>query len=199
MTGLDKLLKSIIDEAEENAQQTILSAQASSKKILEDARLKATQRGFEIVAQADLKAKETINRAKSQAELERKNILLKTRYRLIEEAIVSSKKAILSLPDTEYFALMLTLCENHVLPKKGLMIFSEKDLKKLPRGFKTAVSKIAKSAGGDLKVSDMTRNISGGFVLSYGEIEENCSIDALIDEKRDTIEDKLNSLFFGNS
>ena len=51
--------------------------------------------------------------------------------------------------------------------------------------------------GGDLKVSENTVDIPSGFILSYGEIEENCSIDALINEKRDVLEDKLNSLFFG--
>lgn len=198
MIGLNKILNSIEEEAEENARQTILKAQTEAKKILDEARLKATQKSFEIVSNADIKAKEIVNRAKSLAELERKNTLLKTRYKLINETILNVKNQVLGLNDADYFALMLSLCEKHVLSKKGVMIFSEKDLKRLPRGFKTAVSRIAKNVGGDLKVSDITRDICGGFILSYGDIEENCSIDSLINENRDALEDKLNSLFFLN-
>ena len=36
-----------------------------------------------------------------------------------------------------------------------------------------------------LRISGDTRDIDGGFVLTYGGIEENCSIDALFDAAQD--------------
>ena len=196
MTGLENILKSITDDAKFKADEIILDAKNEEKKILESSRLKANERFFEIVNNAESQAREIMKRAKSQAELERKNILLEKKSKLINDTILSTKDYILNLDDKNYFNLILLICERYALPYKGEIIFSSKDFNRIPRGFKTAVSKIAKKHGGDLKVSEETRNISGGVILSYGEIEENCSIDALINEKRDDLEDKLNLLFF---
>lgn len=197
MTGLEKILESINNDAKRKAEEIISDAKKEEQKILEDARLKANQKGFEIINNAEKEARDIVSRAKSQACLERKNLLLKSKNNIIEKSINLTKEYILSLDDKDYFGLMLELCKKNAQPKKGELIFSKKDLERLPRGFKTAVSKIAKELGGDLKVSENTVDIPSGFILSYGEIEENCSIDALINEKRDVLEDKLNSLFFG--
>lgn len=196
MTGLDNILKSITDDAKKKADKIILEAKNEEKKILESSRLKANERFFEIVNNAESQAREIMKRAKSQAELERKNILLEKKYNLISDTILSTKNYILNLDDKNYFNLILLICEKYALPYKGEIIFSDEDFKRIPRGFKTAVSKIAKEKGGDLKISEKTRNISGGVILSYGEIEENCSIDALINENHDDLEDRLNLLFF---
>ena len=47
-----------------------------------------------------------------------------------------------------------------------------------------------------LKVSKETAAIFGGFLLVYGDIEENCSFDALFSAVRENLQDKVNSLLF---
>lgn len=55
---------------------------------------------------------------------------------------------------------------------------------------------LAKSANGKLTVSRETRDIDGGFVLSYGGIEENCSIEALFYAARERLQDRVQELLF---
>ena len=52
------------------------------------------------------------------------------------------------------------------------------------------------ATNGKLKVSSEPKNIDGGFILAYGDIEINCSFDALISEKIDVIKDTLNKIIF---
>ncbi len=40
------------------------------------------------------------------------------------------------------------------------------------------------------------RNIDNGFILAYGGIEENCSIEAMFAEKRDELRDQVRKILF---
>ena len=51
--------------------------------------------------------------------------------------------------------------------------------------------------GAALTVSSETRDIDGGFVLTYGGIEENCSFDALFDSAHEMLQDKVQEILFG--
>ena len=55
---------------------------------------------------------------------------------------------------------------------------------------------MAQKKGGVLEISGETRNIDGGFILIYGGIEENCSIDAMFAEKRDELLDQVRKILF---
>ena len=41
------------------------------------------------------------------------------------------------------------------------------------------------------------RPIEDGFVLVYGGIEENCTFRALMDAKKDQLQDTVNQILFG--
>ena len=40
------------------------------------------------------------------------------------------------------------------------------------------------------------RTLDGGFILIYGGIEENCTIRALFDARRETLQDQVHGLLF---
>ena len=58
------------------------------------------------------------------------------------------------------------------------------------------VERVAKEKGGNLTISKESRNIDGGFVLVYGGIEENCSIQALFHSEREYLADKVHENLF---
>jgi V/A-type H+-transporting ATPase subunit E len=51
--------------------------------------------------------------------------------------------------------------------------------------------------GASLTLSEKTAAIDGGFLLIYGEIEENCSFDALFSASRENMQDQVNAFLFG--
>ena len=85
------------------------------------------------------------------------------------------------------------MVEKFSLPQPGEIYFSAADLARLPADFDSRLEKAAKGA---LQRSSETRPIDGGFVLTYGGVEENCSIEALFYAAREELQDKVHALLF---
>ena len=66
------------------------------------------------------------------------------------------------------------------MAKEGEIVFSQKDKNRLPSGFEAKIKDALNGKpGAQLTISNNTRNIKSGFVLVYGDIEENCSFQIL--------------------
>ena len=66
----------------------------------------------------------------------------------------------------------------------------------MPADFRAGIGKISKAKGGSLKICRQEKGIEGGFVLAYGGIEENCTLRAMFDAKRDELSDEAHRLLF---
>lgn len=196
MTGLEKILNSIDDEATLLAEKTITEAKLQAEEILAQAKLTAQKEVQTIAKAAELEVELIEKRAQSQIELQSRELLLKAKCEMITRTISKAKDVLKALPDKDYFEVMERLFEKHMQPKKGELIFSETDRKRLPSEFKANITKLAKSIGGEVEVSEQIRNLDGGFVLSYGNIEENCSFEALFVGKYELLRDKVNEILF---
>ena len=193
MTGLEKIVQQIRDEAQQAADAVIAQAKEEAgqlaAKAAEDAR---TQSGA-ILAKSKTDVQNHLAAARSAAELAQRRAVLAAKQEIIGEAIESARQSIYKLPDSDYFALILKMISKFSLPQEGELLFSPADLWRLPASFETS---LAKSANGKLTVSRETRDIDGGFVLSYGGIEENCSIEALFYAARERLQDRVQELLF---
>jgi V/A-type H+-transporting ATPase subunit E len=78
------------------------------------------------------------------------------------------------------------------------VILSEGSTRKLSDGFISKVNDALAAAGkkGSIRISDETRNISGGFILKSQGVEINNSFEAVIRLYRDEIEPKVAEIFF---
>ena len=57
-------------------------------------------------------------------------------------------------------------------------------------------SKLSENSKGTLVLDDQVSNEKSGFVIIYKDVEENCSLEAIFSEKRELLEDKINSFLF---
>ena len=76
------------------------------------------------------------------------------------------------------------------------MFLSDRDIKRMPGNFQKEISEIAESVGGKLSISTNPKNIKNGCILVYGGIEENCTIDALFEERRNYLSDMVQKMLF---
>ncbi len=196
MTGLDKIVNLIDEEASASAYEIINSAEEKAKKIVVQAKADAENTASSIIKNAENQAEFILKRAISLANLKEREMILEAKREQINYVFDETKKSLRSLPVEEYFELILKLCKKYVSPLKGEIIFSSADLKKVPQDFQANLSKLVNSIGGELYISEQTRDINGGFILSYGDIEENCSFDALFEINFDFLSDKVNEILF---
>ncbi|NLD29248.1 MAG: hypothetical protein GX658_02525, partial [Clostridiales bacterium] len=168
-------------------------ATAQATTIKADAAAASKKDADKVLAKAAKQAQAIVEMAKSGSAMEQKNALLDAKVGIIDEAVSYAKTKLAGTGDSEYFDIVLKLVKAYAQDSEGIMYFSQKDLSRLPADFAEKVSALT---GGKLKVSSEPKNIDGGFILAYGDIEINCSFDALISEKLDGIKDTLNKIIF---
>lgn len=66
----------------------------------------------------------------------------------------------------------------------------------MPADFEKRISAAAEEKGGSLVLSKEPKAIEDGFILVYGGIEENCTLKALLDAKKDELQDKVRDFIF---
>lgn len=196
MSGLDKMKSQILDEANHSADSKIAKAKANAEQILEQAKAEAAAQAEIISNKAQADADNYMQRIVSSCEMQRKQGLLRAKQSVIAGVLNKAYDEIVNLGTESYFDMIRRMLDKYVLPEEGEIYFSEKDLKRIPAGFETEIEKIAASKGGALKLSKEPKVMEGGFILVYGGIEENCTVKALFDAKRDELSDKVQEVLF---
>lgn len=176
----DSAVKAVFAEAEKSRAQIMAQAEAQAEKSVGEIRMRAQEKNAR--AQAS---------AKSRAELETRNALLKRRRLEIDKTVEALKEYFNSLGDKEYFDALYRLA-NGLKGKEGTVFLNQRDLNRAPGDFETQLSNRGVSAS----LSRTPAEISGGFILKCGDIEENMDFDALITSRRDEIEDLINKELF---
>ena len=198
MTGLEKIVQDISNESKDSASATLEKARQEAEKIRSDAHCKAADECEAIRLRAEHEAKAVRERAASAADQHKRRAVLEAKQQIIGETMEAAYQKLVSLPQDEYFSLLLKIAAKYALPGEGEIIFSEKDLSRMPSQFETELNSVLKK-GSSLKISSRTRKIDGGFILVYGGVEENCSFSALFDEKRDELQDRVQALLFAGA
>lgn len=194
MAGLDKIIERIQKNSEINCDSILNDAQKQAEELRAASEVKSKADVEKIAAETDRKSKEIIDSAHSGSELEEKKEILSAKVEIIDSVIDQVAQTLKDLPDDKYFDAIYKLAGKYARPEEGVMYLSQKDLDRLPADFeKTLNSKLEQ---GSIKVSKDPRDLDGGFVLSYGGIEINCSFAALIKESEDDIKDELSRILF---
>ena len=196
MTGLDKITSQIQEEAEASAKERVEAAQKEAEQILADA--KAACEAMEKEASDKAAALKTVQdgRIHSAAEQKRKTALLKAKQEIIAEIIGSAYQTLKEEDTASYFLTMEKLVKTYALADKGEIYFSAADLGRMPADFEKKIEAAAQENGGSLTLQKEPKEIPDGFILVYGGVEENCTLKALFDAKKDQLQDRVNEMLF---
>lgn len=196
MSGLDKMKSQILDEANHSAEVKIAEAKAKAEDILDAAKAQAAAEVEKISNKAKADADHYAQRVASSCEMQRKQALLRAKQDVISGVLDQAYESILNLDAGAYFDMIRKMLDKFVLGESGEIYFSVKDLGRMPAGFEAEIQKAAAAKGGALSLAKEAKEMDGGFILVYGGIEENCTIKALFDAKRDELSDKVHGLLF---
>jgi V/A-type H+-transporting ATPase subunit E len=197
MTGIDKILNAIEAEAKQNAQAVLTQAGQEAEKILAAAKAEADVKRAEIVSKSDMDVKAVLSRAESAAALQEKKLLLDAKQQMINNVIMNARNSLTGLPDQSYVDILLKMVKKHAHNKPGRIVFSAEDKKRLTSDFSNLLKEaLSGKDGASLTISEETAKINGGFLLLYGDIEENCSFDALFAAAKEDLQDKINAFLY---
>ncbi len=190
MTGLEKIIEHIRQDSDVAAGKIISDTQkeidetlAKAKKECDELEKKLSEK-----TQADMALAKS--RGQSAAALAKRKKLLSARQEIITETLEGARKSLLELPDGEYFDMLAKMLDKYALDKPGKIVLTKKDRDRIPAGFKAALD------SRKLALSDRDAKIDGGFLLEYGDIEENCSFEALFEAEKEELQDTIKDLLF---
>lgn len=196
MTGLEKMKSQILEEAKANADGQIAEAKAQAERILEEAKAETLKSVESISQKSKIDVANYQDRVKSSLDLQKRNKILQAKQDLIHEILDKAYEKLEHMETGEYFEIILKLVEKYALAQDGMICFGKADLERMPEGFREKVKQAAAAKGGALSLSEEGRNIKNGFVLVYGGIEENCTLRAIFDAKKEEMADQIHRLLF---
>ena len=192
MADLQRITGHIEQAANEEAAEIARNAQVKYEEILRAYQARGEQESKDALENARKEAERITERAISAAAQKNAQALLAYKNQKIGEVIESAKKFVLSMDRAEYMRRMQRLLESKTgnPAKAGVVAFNAADLKDIPNDFKAKIAEL------QLKIADEPADISGGFLLVFGNVEENCSIDALFRENYEKLVDYAGANLF---
>lgn len=197
MSGLDKIIEEIGASAKAEADIILQKADQYCEEYMANVKKEVQQEVEHFEKNAEAQRNLYREKTKSGAGFRERNAILKAKQQSVQEVMKRARKKLENLPENEYFDFLTRLFKKNVQPQSGIMFFNEKDIKRMPENFKTRIENVAKEKGGQIEFSSDRADVENGFVLVYGEIEENCRIKALFEADMGRLKDIANRKLFG--
>lgn len=196
MTGLEKIIEKIDYDCKITCEDIISKAQAEAQVILDNAKIAGEKAKSEIIEAAKAKNQTQLDMAVSRAEHERKKAILAAKISIINDIIGESMQKLKTIPQDDYFDAIKKLVLLYAQKGNGVLSFSKNDLNRMPQNFEASANEMLKGTDKSVTISKEPVSIDDGFIITYGDIEQNCTFDALLHVSMDEIKDALYKAIF---
>ena len=196
MTGLEKITDQIQEEAKASAARRLEAAQKEADAVIAEAKDVCAAMETETAEKIAAMKVNYEGRIKSSAEQQRRTALLRAKQEIIAEVIEEARLTLKKKDAQSYFLTLEKILKTYALAENREVYFSAEDLARMPADFEKKIKTAAKEKGGSLVLKKEPKAIADGFVLVYGGVEENCTLKALFDAKKDELQDKVNAILF---
>lgn len=194
MSAEEKILAGITAEAKAAAEQILGEADNKIAEMNEQAKAEAKAYSGEVVSGALRRAKTIRENAESAANLVIRDAKLAKKLDEIYKTVDAAKRYIVALPDAAYFEKMVALAARSAKGEKAMLYLGTADIKRDT----ACVKGLLEKAGVNAEVQTSPAPFDYGILLKYGDIEYNLSLESVISEKRELLEDKINTLLFAD-
>ena len=196
MNGIEKITGRINEDAQREIDAITEKARAEAEAITARYQAQADQESAEILARGRHNADERVERLASVAQLEAKKMTLAAKQYVLGEAFDKALKDLTELPEEKYVALLAALAVKAARTGRETLIFNPSDRTRY--GVKVAtMANGALGKKGNLTLSEETRDIRGGLLLSDGDVEVNCAFETLVRLTRNQIAGDVAKVLFG--
>lgn len=198
MDGANRIKERIIDDARKRAGKIIEDAKLEAQVIIKDAEKQAFQRVAIMTENAKEEAAQYKQRFRAAGEMEDRKNVLKMRQDTIDEAFSAALSRIAELPDEKYSLFIEDVLIKAAKDEEGDLVMNKKDKQRLGRQFVDKINAKFKAMGKKamLKLAEENLNSCGGFVVRYGEMDINCTLEVLLNMARPNLEAEVAAILF---
>lgn len=193
MNGVDNILKKISSDASEAERVTLEQAQLNASEIVTELNAQGAFERAQILENAKHEAEQRRSRILSAAQMEGKKRLLAQKQRLIDEAFEKAKGRLHGLSPDEYAGVLAGMASALIKSGGEQLLISPQDAERLGDRLTAALSARLPVVPGVAVSADVT---GGGFILKAGDVEINCTFDALLRQYREELELKVAATLF---
>ena len=177
MNGIEKITQRIASEAQAEIDRILGDARDEADRIAESYRAQADGEAAELNARNEKNAAEREERLVSAAQMEARKVLLAAKQEMVEKAYIQALDKLCAMPEEQYVAVLAGLLVKASSNGKEEAVFSKEDREQVG---KAAVAKANELSGKQLRLSEETQPIRGGFILKDKNVEVNCTFETLV-------------------
>ena len=194
MNGIEKLTQQIAADAQVEIDAILAEAKEKAGAITADYAQRAEKAAAERLTKGTEAAAQREERLISMADMERRKDLLAAKQDMVGKAFDKALEQLCNLPDEECVAILTKLAVAASASGKEQLIFSQKDRERVGKAVVLAANEALKD--GNLTLSEQTRPMAGGFILSDGAIEVNCTFETLVRLQRGEMAGEVANVLF---
>jgi len=178
MNGIEKITQRIETDTQAEIDRILDDARAEANGIADRYQAQANHEAAELAVKNQKAAEEREERLVSTAQMEARKVGLAAKQEMVEKAYDLALEKLCSMPDEQYVKTVADLLVQAAPNGRGAVIFAPAEKKRIGEAAVRAAN--AQLNGGKLTLSEETRPLKGGFILSDGKVEVNCSFDTLV-------------------
>ena len=194
MDGIEKITGRIESDAAREAEAIQEEARRQAGEIAARYEAQARRESADILERGRRAADERVERLASVAQLDARKLGLSAKQEMPARAYDRALEKLTGLPEGAYTDLLAQLAVEASSTGREAVILSAKDR---ARYGKAAVTRANEKLGdGHLTLSEQTRPIRGGLILSDGDVEVNCAFETLVRLQRGELDRQVAKVLF---
>lgn len=198
MKGTEKIIAHIRADGDAEAKKIIDAASKQAEEKRAES-FKAALSEYENLMQAgNAECEDILSGSRRIAEMEAKKSVLSVKQEMISAAFDAAREEIVNMPRDKYTQFLARMAAEAAASGMEEIVLNARDKAEVGKSVCKAANELlsAKGTPGKLTVSEDTADISGGVIVRFGGIETNCSIDALIRQRRSGLSTEVAAAMF---
>ena len=177
MNGIEKITQRIASDAQAEVDRILGDAREEAARISANYRAQADAEAQELDAKNERAAAEQEERLISAAQMKASRLQLAAKQEMVEKAYIQALDKLCAMPKEQYVDVLAKLLVEASSNGKEEAVFSKEDREQVG---KAAVEKANQISGKQLRLSEETQPIRGGFILKDKNVEVNCTFETLV-------------------
>lgn len=198
MKGTEKIIAHIRADGDAEAKKIIDAASKQAEEKRAESFKAALSEYEKLMQTGNAECEDILSGSRRIAEMEAKKSVLSVKQEMISAAFDAAREEIVNMPRDKYTQFLARMAAEAAVSGMEEIVLNARDKAEVGKAVCKAANELlsAKGTPGKLTVSEDTADISGGVIVRFGGIETNCSIDALIRQRRSGLSTEVAAALF---